>query len=114
MEGNLSSGHVLEVGFRETARSESHSGVCWDAAIGGAIVIAPLHRNQPTRSRKRISDALTDARQSEERAHKIASRSLMWLFFALLMGAFSGSYAALIGGRQRDYAKGCLRTDRGD
>jgi len=30
---------------------------------------------------------------------------LLWIFIALLIGAFSASYAATIGGKQRDQAK---------
>jgi hypothetical protein len=30
---------------------------------------------------------------------------LLWLFLSLLMGAFSASLAAMIGGRQRDHVR---------
>ena len=52
---------------------------------------------------KRISDVLSDARQKEDTARKSSARLLIWLFFALIMGAFSASYAAMIGGKQRDH-----------
>jgi hypothetical protein len=51
---------------------------------------------------KRVSDVLADARQTEESARKATARLLIWIFFALIAGAFSSSYAAMIGGRQRD------------
>jgi hypothetical protein len=54
---------------------------------------------------KRISDVVADARQAEETARKASARLLIWFFFALIMGAFSASYAAMIGGRQRDHVK---------
>jgi hypothetical protein len=52
---------------------------------------------------KRITDVLADARQTEDLARKATAHLLLWLFLALLMGAFSASYAATIGGRQRDH-----------
>jgi hypothetical protein len=50
----------------------------------------------------RISEVVTDARATDDAARKRSARLLIWLFFALIMGAFSASYAALVGGRQRD------------
>jgi hypothetical protein len=38
-------------------------------------------------------------------ARKATAHLLLWFFLALLMGAFSASYAATIGGRQRDHVK---------
>jgi hypothetical protein len=54
---------------------------------------------------KRISDALTEARQAEETARSATARFLLWFFLALLMGAFSASYFATIGGKLRDHVK---------
>jgi hypothetical protein len=54
---------------------------------------------------KRVSDVMADARQAEDTARKATAHLLLWLFLALLMGAFSASYAATIGGRQRDRVK---------
>ena len=34
---------------------------------------------------------------------KIVAHSLLWAFLALLIGAFCASFAATIGGRQRDH-----------
>jgi hypothetical protein len=51
---------------------------------------------------QRISDVLSDARQTRNAAQKETARLLLWIFLALLMGAFTASYAATIGGRQRD------------
>jgi hypothetical protein len=52
---------------------------------------------------KRISEVLSYARQKEDTARKSSARLLIWLFFALIMGAFSASCAAMIGGKQRDH-----------
>jgi hypothetical protein len=53
----------------------------------------------------RISRVIADARQAEDSARKATAHLLMWLFLALLSGAFSASYSATIGGRQRDHVK---------
>ncbi len=57
---------------------------------------------QQADAEKRVSDVFTAAREAVEAARKAASHLLLWLFIALLTGAFSASYAATIGGRQRD------------
>lgn len=54
---------------------------------------------------KRVSEVIADARQTEDMARKATAHLLLWFFLALLMGAFSASYAATIGGRQRDHVK---------
>lgn len=55
---------------------------------------------------KRITDVFTMARETAESARKMAAHTLLWLFIALLIGAFCASYAATIGGKQRDAADG--------
>ena len=56
-------------------------------------------------SEKRVLEVITSAKQSAETARKIAAHTLLWVFIALLIGAFCASYAATIGGRQRDHVK---------
>jgi hypothetical protein len=51
---------------------------------------------------KRVSDAFTNAQMVAEKTRKAAAHSLLWIFLALLIGAFSASLAATIGGKQRD------------
>ena len=51
----------------------------------------------------RVSQVVSDARQAEDTARQATSRLLLWVFLALLIGAFSASYAATIGGKQRDH-----------
>jgi hypothetical protein len=53
----------------------------------------------------RVSNTFAQALQDEEAARKSTARILLWLFLSLLMGAFSASFAATIGGRQRDHLK---------
>jgi hypothetical protein len=54
------------------------------------------------RAETRVNDTLTAARQALDTGRKALAHSLYWLFAALLLGAFCGSLAATIGGRQRD------------
>ncbi|MGQ0697713.1 MAG: hypothetical protein ACT4PZ_05660 [Panacagrimonas sp.] len=42
------------------------------------------------------------AREAADEARKAGAKLSLWLFVSLLVGAFCGSYAATIGGRQRD------------
>ena len=56
-------------------------------------------------AQERVSRAMTAARKSEDIARKATAHFLLWLFLSLLTGAFSASYAATIGGRQRDHVK---------
>jgi hypothetical protein len=50
----------------------------------------------------RVSDVFAQAQQSAENARKALAHLSLWLFVALLSGAFCASYAGTIGGRQRD------------
>ena len=52
---------------------------------------------------QRVSDVVTRARQAADTARKATARLLLWTFLSLLIGAFCASYAATIGGRQRDH-----------
>jgi hypothetical protein len=51
---------------------------------------------------KRVSDVFAQAQQAADSARKAVAHMLYWTFLALLIGAFSASFAATIGGRQRD------------
>lgn len=52
-----------------------------------------------------VSQLAEQERQAAETARKETGRFLLWTFVALLIGAFCASYAATIGGRQRDHLK---------
>ena len=69
-----------------------------------SLVAARTGMSMPE-AEQRVSDVLTAARQAADAARKATARLLFWLFVALMMGAFSASYAATIGGRQRDHVK---------
>jgi uncharacterized membrane protein len=52
---------------------------------------------------RRVSDTIAAARQAEDDARKATAHALLWIFIALLAGAFCASFAATIGGRERDH-----------
>jgi hypothetical protein len=52
---------------------------------------------------KRVSEVFARAQQTADTTRKIVAHSLLWAFLALLIGAFCASFAATIGGRQRDH-----------
>jgi hypothetical protein len=52
---------------------------------------------------QRVSDVFAQSQQSAENARKALAHLSLWLFVALLCGAFFASYAGTIGGRQRDH-----------
>jgi hypothetical protein len=56
-----------------------------------------------TDAEQRVSDVLTQARQAADIARKAVAHTLYWTFLALLIGAFFASFAATIGGKQRDH-----------
>jgi hypothetical protein len=56
----------------------------------------------PDEAKRRVEDAFTSAQQAAEALRKATAHSLLWTFLALLIGAFCASFAATIGGRQRD------------
>ena len=68
-----------------------------------AQVVAAKTGLSQTDAEKRVSDVFAEARQAADTTRKAAAHLSLWLFVALLIGAFCASYAATIGGRQRDH-----------
>jgi hypothetical protein len=66
------------------------------------LVAARTGLSQPE-AEQRVSDTVAAATQAADNARKAAAHTLYWLFVALLIGAFCASFAATIGGRQRDH-----------
>jgi len=54
---------------------------------------------------RRVSDVFGEFQQSADRTRKALAHLSLWLFVALLSGAFCASYAGTIGGKQRDYVR---------
>jgi hypothetical protein len=52
---------------------------------------------------QRVSGIFERDQQAAGQARKAVAHSLYWLFVALLLGAFSASFAATMGGRRRDH-----------
>jgi hypothetical protein len=75
-----------------------------DRTYLGQLVAARTGLSQ-NEAEKRVSDVANNARQAADTARKATAHSLLWIFLALLIGAFCASYAATIGGRQRDHVK---------
>jgi hypothetical protein len=50
----------------------------------------------------RVASIFDQARQATDAARKAVAHSLYWLFVSLLLGAFTASFAATFGGKQRD------------
>ena len=101
--GNDASRHaeaarIFANGLRQQALSTS------DKTYLGQLVAARTGLSQPEAD-KRVSDVMNDAKQAADSTRKAASHSLLWIFLALLIGAFCASYAATIGGSQRDHVK---------
>jgi len=54
------------------------------------------------RAQARLRDAENAAREAADKARKASAHTALWLFISLLVGAFVASFAATLGGRQRD------------
>jgi len=75
-----------------------------DKAYLAQLVAARTGIAQPE-AEKRVADFLTAVRQTADTARKATAHFLLWTFLAFLIGAFCASYAATIGGRQRDHVQ---------
>ena len=57
------------------------------------------------RATQRIAEVTSEAQQAVDLLRKATARLLLWIFLALLLGAFCASYAGTVGGRHRDLVK---------
>lgn len=73
-----------------------------DKAYVAGLVVATAGLSQSD-AEKRVSDVFLQMQQAADAARKAVAHSLYWTFLALLIGAFSASVAATIGGKQRDH-----------
>jgi hypothetical protein len=55
------------------------------------------------------NEAKAKAMAAAEEARKTAAHSALWMFVALLLGAFIAAFSATIGGRNRDHARVIVR-----
>ncbi len=117
--------HTDEVHFRDTANGL----VTWAVGViitvtflttaattmvGGTVsarrTLVDSVRSEPAADSNYVagkpeSQAIAEAQQLEEDARKATAHFLLWMFIALLTGAFCASFAATIGGRQRDHVQ---------
>ncbi len=68
-----------------------------------ASLVAGRTGMSETDAARRVDQVLTAEREAADEARKAIAHSLYWLVVALLVGAFAASYAAIYGGRRRDY-----------
>jgi hypothetical protein len=66
------------------------------------VVAARTGMNAPD-AESRVSDVFEQAQSAADKARSAIARFSLWLFVALLCGAFCASYAGTIGGKQRDH-----------
>jgi hypothetical protein len=62
-----------------------------------------------TRAVRTAADTKAKSKAMAEEARKIAAHSALWMFVALLLGAFIASLSATFGGRARDHDRAILR-----
>lgn len=67
-----------------------------------AQVVAARTGASQADAEKRVDDAYAQARETTDAARKAVAHAMYWSFLALLIGAFCASFAATIGGRERD------------
>lgn len=65
------------------------------------VVVVKTGVNE-SEAERRVDDSFAQAQQTADNARKAVAHSMYWTFLALLVGAFCASFAATIGGRQRD------------
>jgi hypothetical protein len=88
----------------EIGRRDQSDVVAADTAYLAQLVAARTGLNT-TDASKRVADTIDTARQVEDETRKAIAHLLLWIFLAFLIGAFCASYAATIGGRQRDHMR---------
>jgi len=75
-----------------------------DQSYLAEMVAARSGLNQ-TNAQLRVANVFEQIQQTTDTARKAAAHASLWLFIALLIGAFCASYAATIGGRERDHVQ---------
>jgi hypothetical protein len=67
-----------------------------------AQVVAAKTGASEADAEKRVDDAFEQTQQAADGGRRAVAHSMYWTFLALLIGAFSASLAATIGGKERD------------
>jgi hypothetical protein len=70
-----------------------------------AQLIAKRTGMAPADAERRVDQVYAQAKQAAEQARAAAAHSALWMFVALLLGAFVAAVSAIAGGRHRDHAR---------
>src|SRR5258706_7070283 len=97
-DANVEAGRILANGLRQADMPPA------DTAYLARLVSARTGMSQPE-AEKRGADVVTNRWQAADTARKAAVYLLLWIFLALLIGAFCASLFATFGGRIRDGVK---------
>jgi hypothetical protein len=73
-----------------------------DKTYLGQVVAARTGISEPD-AEQRVANAFTQIQQAADTARKTIAHTSLWIFLALLIGAFCASLAATFGGAQRDH-----------
>lgn len=102
-------GEYDAAGHAEAARIFANALAAKDISSSDRAYLAQMISTRtgitPTEADQRVTSSINDARQAIDTARRATAHTLLWMFIALLIGAFCSSYAATIGGRQRDHIK---------
>jgi hypothetical protein len=89
-------GRIIAAGLRDRGLSPA------DKSYLGNLISAQTGLSQSDADR-RVADVFVQVQSTIDRDRKAAASVSLWMFLALLGGAFCASFAATIGGRQRDH-----------
>ncbi|MET4578581.1 hypothetical protein [Ottowia thiooxydans] len=102
-------GHSLKTGALSNEDAQylaqvvsQNTGMAPDAAQARVQKAFSDVKAQMESAKKAAEEAEVKAKQVAEEARKATAYSMLWMFVALLIGAFAASVAATVGGRQRD------------
>jgi len=70
-----------------------------------AELVAAKTELSQTGAERRVSEVFVEIQRAADTARKAVAHLSLWIFVALLIGAFCATYAAPIGGRQRDHVQ---------
>src|ERR1019366_1178348 len=88
--------------FAHALRQRNLSAV--DETYLAELVVAKTGLSR-TDAGERVSEVFVEIQRTVEIGRKAVAHLSLWIFVALLIGAFCASYAATIGGRERDHVK---------
>jgi hypothetical protein len=90
-------GLIFAHSLRERQLSEQDKNYLADVIVARTGIARP-------QAETRVTEAFEHDREAADTARRAVAHSLYWLFVALLLGAFSASWSATFGGKQRDRA----------